>query len=196
MTAEQSAPAKGFLNAILGRRGGQVGAVLFLVAIVYLFGVRHMRFFTVPSRSMEPTLLEGDYLATINENTYRRGDVVVIREPDKDEYIVKRIVGLPGDAITVRGQALYIDGDFVSEPYIKEPMQYQIDRPFAVPAETVFVLGDNRNESEDSHVTGETEPLENIVGKVWFIYYPYSRFGSLRSYPAAPLGEQAGHSGE
>lgn len=154
---------------------------LALVA-AYLFIYRGMRFFTVPSGSMQPTLQRGDYIGSLREKTYRRGDLVVAREPGTGDYIVKRIAGMPGDVLMTLDGALFINGHYASEPYLRELIHYQMPE-VAVPEGEVFLLGDNRNESEDSADTGEGAPIEDIVGRVRFIYYPYNRMGPVRSYP-------------
>ncbi|HPO16964.1 MAG TPA: signal peptidase I [Candidatus Hydrogenedentes bacterium] len=162
---------------------GLLTLLILLYGLLYLFAWRDMRFFLVPSSSMEPALLRGDYILTLNHSPYQRGDIVVIIDAQSGEYLVKRIAGLPGDRVTVQGGALFLNGKYVSEPYIAEPMKYEITDPVTVPANQVFLLGDNRNNSDDSHVNRQCDPISKIVGKVQFIYYPYTRFGFVYSYP-------------
>lgn len=157
--------------------------LLLLLPLAYLFVVRQMRFFEVPSRSMEPTLQVGDRLLTLHQREYRRGDIVVLWDAEASEYIVKRIVGLPGDTVHVEGGALWLNGRFASEPYLPEPMAFEFKAPVAVPEGQVFVMGDNRNWSQDSGTTGHTLPLSSIVGKVEALYFPFPRLGWCRSYP-------------
>jgi signal peptidase I len=145
-----------------------------------------MRFFEVPSGSMRPTLRESDYLVTLRQSEYRRGDIVVLREPDG--YAVKRIVGAGGDKVMVMDGALFINAGYASEPYIAEPMEYLL-APLAVPEGHVFVLGDNRNESDDGHLSRTTHPAGDIVGRVRFRYYPYDRWGTVPSYPLRSVSE-------
>lgn len=164
-------------------RVGLVAVILFFLALGYSFGLREMRFFLVPSRSMEPTLLIGDQVVTLNKDTYHRGDLVVVWDAIEREHIVKRLVGLPGDRIEVRDGALFLNGAYASEPYIAEPMNYALITPAIVPEGQVFVLGDNRNESDDSHNEGRGYPLRDIVGTVRMIYFPYARFGAVPSFP-------------
>ncbi len=164
-------------------KAGMLVLLVLVYFLLYLFAWRGMRFFLVPSRSMEPTLLREDYLVTLREPEYKRGDIVVIWDAHTAEYLVKRIAGLPGDRVAVRFGALFLNGDYASEPYIAEPMQYRIETPVLVPEDQVFLLGDNRNDSDDSHTHRECDPIKNIVGKVRFIYYPYDRWGPVPSYP-------------
>lgn len=151
--------------------------------LIYLFAGRDMRFFKVPSRSMEPTLQPGDYLLTLAKEQYGRGDVVVLADPEEPgAFIVKRIVGVPGDTVSLDGGALYLNGAYASEPYIAEPMLQRM-RTLTVPEDGVFVLGDNRNHSEDGTEWGKALPENSIVGEVKLRYLPLDRFGPLRSFP-------------
>ena len=174
-------------------RGRLVFYILILVCapfIMYLGLVRDLRFFLVPSESMEPTLLRGDYLVTLNDQPYHRGDIIVLRDPTQaGAYLVKRIAGLPGDTVAVVQGALILNGKYASEPYIKEPIQYEME-PVTVPEGQVFVLGDNRNNSEDSSMwtrerfgIDHTVSQDAIVGRVRYIYFPFSRMGPVAGYP-------------
>lgn len=173
------------------KRVGNVVVVFFLLLCVYLFGYRHVRFFRVPSGSMEPTLQPVDQLVTIAESSYDRGDIVVLRDPaEPGAYLVKRIIGVGGDAIGVQLGSLQINGEYASEPYLAEPPFYQVVPPVSVPEDQVFILGDNRNNSMDSHDEGECFPESLIVGRAIFIYFPYDRWGAVSSYPLTNrLGE-------
>lgn len=173
------------LRAFLtSKKAGNAVVILFLLLCVYLFGYRHVRFFRVPSGSMEPTLRPVDQFVTIAEKSYRRGDIVVLRDPaEAGAYLVKRIVGVGDDAIGIERGALFINNEYASEPYLVQPPYYQIDPPVKVPEDHIFILGDNRNNSEDSHDHGESYPLSLVVGRVIFIYFPYERWGAVSSYP-------------
>ena len=178
--------------------------VLLLLSLVgfYYFAYRNVRFFIVPTASMTPTLYPEDMIITLKESLYKRGDITVVYVDG--EYMVKRIVGLPGDNISVVDGALFINGKYASEPYIREPMAYLIEYPVLVPEGRFFFLGDNRNESEDSSLGFSADPdvhlrynsmdylgyLDAIVGKVRFIYYPYNRFGAVYSYPLINVAGQ------
>ena len=154
------------------------------LGIIYLRVGRGMQFFLVPSASMAPTLLPRDYLVSMKEKEYARGDIVVLDDPEIDGgYIVKRIVGVAGDTIAIQGGALMINGEYASEPYIREAMAVDLDDPIPVAEGEVFILGDNRNESEDSSVWKRCLPSDTIVGKVRYIYHPFDRMGRVKSYP-------------
>jgi len=175
---------------------------------IYFFGILGAVPFKVPSRSMEPTLLPGDYLFATPEDFYHRGDIIVLRDPtQKGAYLVKRLIGLSGDTISEDNGYLSINGKYASEPYLYEPINYVL-QPVTVPENEILVLGDNRNESEDSSrwqidpETGETKvsddygltgpdgktfkrtvPIKSIIGKVRYIYLPFKRSGPVSSYP-------------
>lgn len=108
----------------------------------------------------------------------KRGDIVVFRfprQPTRD--FIKRIVALPGEQVEIKSGIVYVNGQRLAEPYILENSTY------TKPAETVplnhyYVLGDNRNNSSDSHVWGAV-PIDNIVGRAWFTYWPWKQFGLI-----------------
>ena len=172
-----------YVRIIFGRKGGEVATLILVAILFYLFVGRGLRFFRVPSSSMEPTLFPMDYIVTMDEKTYDRGDIVVLRDPEeKGGYIVKRIVAVGGDTVSASGGAVYLSGHYISEPYVKAPGTYRLHRT-EVPEGKAFLLGDNRDNSEDSHLWEQkAQPVANIIGRVRFIYYPYDRFGPLRRH--------------
>ncbi len=172
------------LQKVMGRQGGEVALLILSLIGLYFFAFRGMRFFLVPSGSMEPTLLRGDYILTLKASTYGRGDVVVLNDPEEPKsYIVKRVMGVGGDTIAMFGGAMFVNGSYVSEPYTMAPAMYEFD-PFKVPEGHVLLFGDNRNDSEDSHLwKDKAQPVSAIIGKVKFIYYPYDRAGAFRETP-------------
>ncbi len=135
----------------------------------------------VESISMEPTLFRGDFIL-VEKISHRlrnpnRGDIVVFKYPsDPTQNYIKRVIGLPGDRIFITNGKLTINGDVVDEPYIKAMPAYTGN--WEVPEDSIFVLGDNRNRSNDSHIWGMV-PYENILGRALLIYWPLSRGGIL-----------------
>ena len=132
---------------------------------------------------MEPTLHPNDRIVAVASSDHERGQVVVVRDPEnRNQYLVKRIVGMPGDRIEVFSNRLVVNGRPVAEPYLSEPIQYQLP-PTEVPDGEVFLLGDNRNESEDSHLWKRGVPVDDIMGVVRYIYSPGARRGARVGYP-------------
>jgi signal peptidase I len=145
----------------------------------------------VKSISMQPTLYEKDFVL-VNKLAYKvgapeRGDVVVFEyplDPDSEPYI-KRIIGLPGDTVEVINGMVFINGESLPEPYTKAPPSYT--GKWNVPQGSLFVLGDNRNNSSDSHQWGMV-PIENLMGKALFVYYPVDHWKLLNPTTAAAAG--------
>lgn len=147
-----------------------VGLAIILFIIINTISAR----VRVDGLSMTPTLQNGEFVL-VNRLAYQlgtptRGDIIVFRsvnQPDLD--LIKRIIGVPGDTITIGGGRVVVNGTSLVEPYIKAEPQYS--GHWAVPEGYIFVLGDNRNNSEDSHVWGLL-PLRNVIGKGLLIYWP------------------------
>lgn len=143
----------------------------------------------IKGSSMEPNFHDGEYLLS-DKLTYRfaepqRGDVIVFKAPEAngDEFI-KRIIGLPGDVISISDSFVHLNGKPLVESYIPEysptnPGAFlQSGKQITVPTNHFFVLGDNRNHSSDSRAWGFIEK-EDITGKAWFVYYPLNEAGVL-----------------
>jgi signal peptidase I len=139
----------------------------------------------IPSDSMVPTLETGDRIL-VEKVSYRlhppqRGDIVVFYPPfaTVKQAFIKRVVGLPGEEIAVRDGLLWINGTAYREPYIAAAMNYELP-PLRIPPESYWVMGDNRNNSNDSHVWGFL-PAENIIGHAAFRFFPWNgHFGAIR----------------
>ena len=143
---------------------------------------------TVPTGSMEHTIEPGDDLfglrLTYRFSEVQRGDIIIFRFPDDEtQKYVKRVIGLPGETVTVNDGKIYID-DYetpLEEPYLKEEW-VQATGPFEFesPEDSYLVMGDNRNDSYDARYWENTYVTrDEIIGKAYMIYYPFSRFGSL-----------------
>jgi signal peptidase I len=134
----------------------------------------------VDGSSMEPNFHNGDYVI-VNRVAYQtgdiqRGDVVVFPYPRNEEVdYIKRVIGLPGDQVAIYGGVVYLNGEAVPETYVLEPWSFDLAEQ-AVPEGTVFVLGDNRNNSEDSRSWGFLS-IEKIIGKAIFRYWPFDTMG-------------------
>ena len=121
-----------------------------------------------------------------------RGDIIVLTPPGQNgsKPYIKRVIGLPGEIIEIRDNQVYVNGILLDEPYIDGEKTYCNQRvgtacpPYTVPEDSVFVLGDNRDNSSDSRVIGMI-PEDNIIGKAWFTYWPTDYFGPVphEDYP-------------
>jgi signal peptidase I len=141
----------------------------------------------VDGDSMLPTMVSGEYVV-INRLSYRfgspqPGDIIVFHFPrdPKEEYI-KRVIGLPGDIVEVMNGAVYVNGQPLVENYLSVKMNYT--GKWEVPAGQLFVLGDNRNNSSDSHDWG-TVPMDYVVGKAVLVYWPPPSWGLIDHVPLA-----------
>ncbi|NIA15604.1 MAG: signal peptidase I [Nitrospiraceae bacterium] len=177
-------------RAFTRSKSGQLVILAIALVLLYLFAYRNMRFFLVPSRSMEPTLYTEDYILTLKERTYEPGDIVVLDDPeDEGGYVVKRIVALGPADVSIQGGCVYVNGRYISEPYILERPEYEME-PAHIAEGKIFLLGDNRNNSDDSSLWDvKGQPIDHIVGRVRFIYAPFKRAGLVRTYrlPASSL---------
>lgn len=134
----------------------------------------------VESRSMAPTLHPGDRLVTVATTRLRRGDVVVFHSPDAGRRVVKRVVGLPGEAVTVGPGGVVVDGVPLDEPYVAR--HGGRTGVFAVPDGAVLVLGDNRPWSSDSRSWRQPfVPVATIEGRVLRPGVPAPRGGGMAS---------------
>lgn len=163
--------------------------VLVVAVLFYFLVIQGAQFFQVPTPSMAPTLLPGDRVVTQRAWRLHRGDLVVVPDPENGDFLVKRVAGVGGDRLSVRDGVLYINGEYAPEPYLFEPMAYTLEPPIRVPDGALFLLGDNRNHSDDSWFRQQTWPVETVVGRAAWRYYPWSRFGPLARYPLRPIRE-------
>ena len=148
-----------------------------LIAIVVFFSLQAtIQVSVINGSSMEPDIHDGQRLL-INKAIYffeepERGEIVVFQPPEDraDAPFIKRIIGLPGETVAITDGQVLINGSPIYEPYIKEPPNYEIE-DMTVPGDSYFVLGDNRNRSNDSH-SGWTVPRHMIIGKAWISIWP------------------------
>jgi signal peptidase I len=139
----------------------------------------------VPTGSMLPTIQLQDRVIVdkllFKLSDIKRGDIIVFDPPSnqdsKGQQWIKRVIGLPGEKVEVKNGKVYINEGALVEPYELEKPNYQFG-PVSIPNGFYLVLGDNRNDSHDSHAWGVL-PAENIVGRAVLRYWPLERFGSL-----------------
>jgi signal peptidase I len=146
-----------------------------VLAVILYFGINAVSArVRVDGFSMNPTLQNGEYIL-VNRLAYRtgqpeRGDIIVFSYPaDEGQDLIKRVIGLPGETVKIGNGNVTINGQELKESYIAQDPLYYGD--WTVPDGYLFVLGDNRNDSRDSHQWGLL-PLENVIGKSVLIYWP------------------------
>ena len=146
-----------------------------ILAVVLFFAINAVSArVRVDGFSMVPTLQDGEYVL-VNRLAYRnhlpeRGDIIVFSSPQTTDLdLIKRVIGLPGDTVEISGGVVRVNGQVLEEPYIAAAPVYNGE--WEVPDGKLFVLGDNRNDSSDSHAWGLL-PLENVIGKAILIYWP------------------------
>ncbi len=160
-----------------------VGLALILFVIINSVSAR----VRVDGSSMLPTLHDGEFVL-VNKLAYRtgtptRGDIIVFRSTTEANLdLIKRIIGLPGDRVSIGNGHVNVNGQVLDEPYINAAPNYSGE--WTVPAGSLFVLGDNRNDSSDSHMWGFL-PEQNVIGKALLIYWPPPEWAMINHVPIA-----------
>ena len=154
-----------------------------VLALVLYFGIDAISArVRVQNVSMQPTLIENEFVL-VSKLAYkwgepRTGDIVIFHAPtEPGEDFVKRIIGIPGDRVEVYEGKVFVNGYRLNENYLADVPRYVGD--WTVPEGHLFVLGDNRNSSSDSHDWGFV-PLENVVGRAIAVYWPINKFTILK----------------
>jgi len=188
---------------------------LILTVVIFLVVQSVVKNFKVEGSSMEPTLHDGEFLL-VDKAVYwslsptlvhtivpgtdsvgesqrvflfhapQRGDIIVFRYPqDPSRDFIKRVIGVPGDMVEIRDTRVYVNGHASTETYIMAPPHYQMP-PQRVSPGNFFVLGDNRNNSSDSHVWGQV-PWYDIIGQAWVSYWP---LGDWQFFPTSAMANR------
>ena len=167
----------------------EIVETIILTVVIFFLIQTVVRNFRVVGSSMEPNLHDSQYLI-VDKISYRlgeprRGDVIVFEPPNRPgEDYVKRVIATPGELIEILNGQVIINNQPLDEPYIAHPGSYSMAARRVGPNE-LFVLGDNRNSSSDSHNWGMLT-RDKLVGKAWVSYWPPSRWGIIpRDAPAA-----------
>jgi signal peptidase I len=185
---ENSAPRMGALR--------QIVEFVLTLAIAYLIaqGVRAwvIQPFVVPTGSMLPTIqLSDQVLANMfvyRFSTPQPGDIVVLDDPDgKVDTLIKRVIAVGDQTVDLQQGRVLVDDQVLSEPYThglpSDPIERadakNITYPITIPADSIWVMGDNRTSSQDSRYFGPV-PLSSVHGKAFFIYWPWARIGPLK----------------
>ena len=164
---------KGFLKEL---------AIAIVIALVIMQFIKPT---IVKETSMEPTLIENDYLL-LNRQAYNfgepeRGDIIVFHtdlttEDGKEKMLVKRVIGLPGETITISGGLVYIDGEVIEEDYIKDGYTDGFVENYVIPEGELYVMGDNRLVSIDSRTESVGSiTIDSVLGKAFVRLYPFNQ---------------------
>lgn len=184
----------------------EIFETVILALLIFLSLHASIQNYRVHGPSMQPTLIENEYLI-VNKLVYlrfnlaeaasilpfydreeepdrfvfhppRRGSVIVFRSPsDPSRDFVKRVIGVPGDVVEIVEGDVYLNGSLLIEPYVTRKDNTSMG-PVTVGPDALFVLGDNRSASNDSRAWGIL-PTENIIGRVWLRFWPIDRLGTL-----------------
>lgn len=163
--------------------------VILALVIFLLLRTVFIQNFRVEGSSMEPNFHNGQFLL-VNKLSYRlgepqRGDVIVFRYPrDPSRDFIKRIIGLPGETVEVRNNEIVVNGEHIEDLATVNPANY-VSSPVTVGPDELFVLGDNRSNSSDSHSWGML-PMDDVIGKVILSYWPPKDWGLIRHGMADP----------
>lgn len=175
------------------RRSGSLRVVIDILETIVLSVLLFVAINAISARirvdgfSMEPTLQSGEFVV-VNKLAYKLGepqvgDVIIFQYPrDPDQEYIKRVIGTPDDHVKIENGMVYVNGVLLNEPYIAAQPAYQNE--WTIPDNTIFVLGDNRNNSSDSHTWGPV-PIEYVIGKALFVYWPPERWGVVEHVSAA-----------
>ncbi len=154
--------------------------IIMVVAIYTLVNLVAPRYI-VEGASMQPNFETGEWII-VNRLPYlfgepQRGDVVILDFPEPQEDLIKRMIGLPGETIEIHDGLVFVDGEPLSEAYIDAPPRYTKEAITLGPDE-YYVLGDNRNNSRDSHAFGAVT-RDHIIGRAMLIYWPPPNWGLI-----------------
>lgn len=163
-----------------------VGLVVLALIIALLIKTFLFQAFFIPSESMVPTLKVHDRVL-VNKLSYKlhpvhRDDIVVFKAPPNSDPgiddLVKRVIGLPNETVSAHGGHVYIDGKELNESYLPKGSNTTDFAPVKIPANSYWVMGDNRGNSKDSRVFGVITKSK-IVGRVFIRIWPFTRFGFM-----------------
>ncbi|NLK00922.1 MAG: signal peptidase I [Clostridia bacterium] len=174
----------------MGKIGGIIKEIVTTVLLAFVLALLIRTYVVearlIPSGSMLPTIQQQDRVL-VNKLIYslnepQRHDIIVFEAPvstgkSRDDFI-KRVIGLPGETVEIKGGQVYIDGNPLAEDYIMEAPNYNFG-PVKVPEDSIFVLGDNRNASYDSHLWDSWLHLDKIKGEAFVRYWPPGRIGRI-----------------
>ena len=174
----------------------EIVETLALTLVIFLVIHFTIQNYQVDGTSMEPSLHNSQYVL-VNKQAYlfqppARGDVIVFSWPiDTTKDLIKRVIGLPGDTIVTTSSTVQVDGVVLQEPYVKVPFNLE-GRQWTVPPNDYFVMGDNRQFSDDSRDWGFV-PKSYIIGKAVMVYWPISNWQFINTYSAVFINIKPNH---
>jgi signal peptidase I len=157
-------------------------AVVLVIAAAVLLRLHVYETDVVEGDSMVPGLRSGDFVLLDKRErstkSLERFDIVTFRAPDSRDVLIKRVVGLPGEWVWIWGSHVFVNGGHLEEPYLGE-WRGQFEAPIWVPDNSIYVMGDNRDESEDSRVWGPIR-VSSVRGRAIAVFFPFNRAGRIR----------------
>lgn len=165
--------------------------VVFIASIFLVFYLFIVQPNQVKGASMENTFHSGEYIFTSKVSykfaPIKKGDVVIFKSPkNNDIELIKRVIALPGDTISIQNERVYVNGRQIEEPYIKSPTNLipggsVIEgAQITIPEGSMFVMGDNRGASSDSREFGPV-PETLLIGQVIYRYFPFDTMGAIKN---------------
>lgn len=161
---------------------------MYVLMVILIFTIFNICIFNanIPSSSMEDTIQKGDRIfasrITYLFDDVQRGDIVIFNSKEENKYLVKRVIGLPGDNISITDGKIFVNGDMLKETYTKGTTSEGNlkDENIVVPEGKYFLLGDNRENSRDSRYwVNPFIDREDIIARVFFRYFPFNNMGTI-----------------
>ncbi len=167
-----------------------VGITILIAIAIFAFLRVSFQGYMVRGSCMLPGIENQDWVMVSKASYFssdpQHGDIIILKPPIPANHpFIKRVIAVPGDTIEVKDGKVYLNDIALTEPYVSDPPRYTLPAR-EIPEGEYFVLGDNRNSADDSHIWG-TVPGENIIGKAWFIYWPLERWGGAGNYNCPEL---------
>lgn len=147
------------------------GAIGLILTFTYFTGTVNQ----VAGNSMDNTINDGMYVIGVTSfSKPSHGDIVTANpSQSKDLHIIKRVIAVEGDELRFDGSQIYLNGELLDEPYIREPMHPIPEVSYVIPEDHIWIMGDNRNNSNDSRHFGAVS-LDDVTGKSLFYYHPFN----------------------
>ena len=170
-----------------------VGITILIAIAIFAFLRVSFQGYMVRGSCMLPGIENQDWVM-VSKAAYffsdpQHGDIIILKPPIPANHpFIKRVIAVPGDTIEVKDGKVYLNDIALTEPYVSDPPRYTLSAR-EIPEGEYFVLGDNRNSADDSHIWG-TVHGEDILGKAWFIYWPLERWRGVGNYNYPELASE------